>query len=162
VNFPQSRPNRYGLDPWAALRQRGRQVQALNEGEEWSEDPVLPVYVMRGIFSFLHQEATKQQKAIFKKRGQKIKATTPLPRRREPIRLLDWAEAFNVITDSFIKAGTIKRPTANKTLTLTPEGVRRQRSYYYEDQKVRTRRIMEVMERIMDDLVLIASSGEAP
>lgn len=151
--YPKFRPNRYGLDPWGPLKQHARKKQALLEGEEFEEEPLLPLIVLRGMYSILFREALDKQKARFKKRGQKIKPTTPLPRQAQPPLPQDWVRAFNIITDSFIDNKIIKRPTVNKTLVLTPEGIRRQRKYYYEDQKVRSHRIEEQMEIVMDKLL---------
>lgn len=177
------KPNKFGLDPFLMVdtakadyyygrtdvdpeseEGEARALLSAAKGKEPELDKSLPwMLLARGMYSFLY----KKEEAEFNRRlGRKDpRPGDPLPRliRVTPI---DWAEAFNIITFSYVQNGFFRRPTAIKEqktasgrkialaiLVQDPgKGREKSESYVRPDEKMRTLKILRRMERHRLDL----------
>lgn len=172
------KPNKFGLDPFLmcdtakADYYYGRaDVPSMDdekadgktsEGTEGKKSPDLDkslpwMLLVRGMYAFLYKKAEQE----FNRRlGRKEpRPGDPLP---QPIRVtpMAWAEAFNIITFSYVENGFFKRPTVVKEwktaggkkvalalLVQDPgKGREKSESYVRPDERARTLRILRRME----------------
>jgi hypothetical protein len=181
------KPNKFGLDPFlmcdtakadyyygrtdvGAEGPVGEANALISEARKKDPDldKSLPwMLLARGMYSFLY----KKQEVEFNRRlGRKDpRPGDPLP---QVIRItpIDWAEAFNIITFSYVQNGFFRRPSTIKVLTTASgrkvalailvqdpgKGREKSESYLRPDERQRTIKILRRMERHRLDL------GELP
>lgn len=171
------KPNKFGLDPFLMVdtakadyyygrtdvdpeSEEGEERSLLSAAKQKEPelDKTLPwMLLARGMYSFLYK---KQETEFNKRLGRKEpRPGDPLPHiiRVTPI---DWAEAFNIITFSYVQNGFFRRPTAIKEqktasgrkialaiLVQDPgKGREKSESYLRPDERRRTVKILRRME----------------
>ncbi len=172
------KPNKFGLDPFLMIDTAqanyfyGRtdvhpdtvegQAEAQKdaaEGKNPELDRTLPwTLLVRGMFAFMYK---KQQRAENKRRGKtKRDPDDPLP---APVIIhpFAWAEAFNIITYTYVQTGFFRRPqvierrklTNGRTVALAMlvqdpgRGAEKTRSYLSTERRRETVMVLRRMER---------------